>query len=69
MVDRGDTPTGVVLRGPDFPALAEAMGARGVHVEGAGEITAALASAMEHPGPTLIHITEDSRAAADMLGR
>lgn len=69
MVDRGDTPSGVVLRGPDFPALAEAMGARGVHVDGAGELTAALASAMEYPGPTLIHMTEDSRAAADMLGR
>ncbi len=67
MADRGDTPSGVALTGPDFPALARSMGARGVHVEGADELLAALIEAESHPGPTLIHITEDSRAAADML--
>ncbi len=53
---------------PDFPALATAMGAHGVHVESAEELAAALAEAVERPGPTLIHLFEDSRAAADMLG-
>ena len=68
MADRGDVPSGVVLTAPDFPALATAMGAHGVHVESAEELAAALAEAVERPGPTLIHLFEDSRAAADMLG-
>ncbi|GAA1644525.1 MULTISPECIES: thiamine pyrophosphate-binding protein [Brevibacterium] len=69
MADRGDVPTGVALRGPDFPALASALGAHGVHVDGAEALTAALTSAMERTGPTLIHLWEDSRASEDMLGR
>ncbi|WP_169252645.1 thiamine pyrophosphate-binding protein [Brevibacterium sp. 'Marine'] len=67
MDDRGDTPSGVRLTGPDFPALAQAMGARGVHVDGADALLAALTEAEAANGPTLIHITEDSRAGADML--
>lgn len=67
MEDRGDTPSGVRLAGPDFPALAQAMGARGVHVDGADALLAALTEAEAADGPTLIHITEDSRAGADML--
>ena len=67
MVDRGDTPSGVALTGPDFPGLAESMGARGVHVEGSQELSAALTDAQQHAGPTLIHLVEDSRAATDML--
>lgn len=69
MEDRGDTPSGVVLAGPDFPALAAAMGAYGVHVEGPDALTAALIESVDRSGPTLIHITEQSRAGADMLGR
>ena len=68
MEDRGDTPSGVKLTGPDFPALAQAMGARGIHVDGADALLAALTEAEAADGPTLIHITEDSRAGADMLG-
>src|SRR5699024_5506506 len=34
MADRGDAPSGVALPGPDFPALAQAMGAHGIHAEG-----------------------------------
>lgn len=67
MADRGDTPSGVALTGPDFPALAQSLGARGVHVESADELVTALTDAESQPGPTLIHITEDSRAAKDML--
>ena len=67
MEDRGDTPSGVKLTGPDFPALAQAMGARGIHVDGADALLAALSEAEAAVGPTLIHITEDSRAGADML--
>ncbi|UZD61209.1 thiamine pyrophosphate-binding protein [Brevibacterium sp. JSBI002] len=67
MEDRGDTPSGVKLTGPDFPALAQAMGARGIHVDGADALLAALSEAETAVGPTLIHITEDSRAGADML--
>ncbi|WP_227492772.1 thiamine pyrophosphate-dependent enzyme [Brevibacterium sp. CFH 10365] len=68
MEDRGDTPSGVKLTGPDFPALAQAMGARGVHVDGEDALVAALTEAEDSTGPTLIHITEESRAGADMLG-
>ncbi len=67
MADRGDEPSGVVLSGPDFPALARAMGARGVHVDGEDALLSALRQADEHAGPTLIHITERSRAGEAML--
>lgn len=67
MEDRGDTPSGVKLTGPDFPALARAMGARGVHVDGRDALLEALNEAEAGEGPTLIHMTEDSRAGADML--
>ena len=69
MEDRGDTPSGVKLTGPDFFALAQAMGARGIHVDGSQELLDALTDAESAEGPTLIHITEDSRAGADMLRR
>lgn len=69
MADRGDEPSGVVLAGPDFPALARAMGARGVHVDGEDALLAALYEADENAGPTLIHITERSRAGEAMLPR
>ncbi|MFP3397919.1 thiamine pyrophosphate-binding protein [Brevibacterium sp. H602] len=67
MSDRGDEPSGVVLTGPDFPALARAMGARGVHVDGEEALLAALYEADGHAGPTLIHIFERSRAGEAML--
>ncbi|MDN6603555.1 thiamine pyrophosphate-binding protein [Brevibacterium sp.] len=69
MADRGDTPAGVALLGPDFPALAQSMGARGLHVETQTQLHSALRQAEDFAGPTLIHMTEDSRAATDMLGR
>lgn len=69
MADRGDEPSGVVLAGPDFPALARAMGARGVHVDGEDALLAALHEADDNAGPTLIHITERSRAGEAMLPR
>lgn len=69
MVDRGDTPSGVALLGPDFPALATSLGARGLHVESQAQLLTALREAEDYEGPTLIHITEDSRAATDMLQR
>ncbi|AMT94350.1 acetolactate synthase large subunit [Brevibacterium linens] len=67
MADRGDEPSGVVLSGPDFPALAQAMGARGIHIDGQEALLSALHEADEHEGPTLIHITERSRAGEAML--
>jgi thiamine pyrophosphate-dependent acetolactate synthase large subunit-like protein len=67
MADRGDEPSGVVLDGPDFPALAQAMGARGIHVDDEGALLAALHEADDHAGPTLIHMVERSRAGEAML--
>lgn len=68
MADRGDTPAGVALLGPDFPALATSLGARGLHVDTQDQLLSALKEAEDCAGPTLIHLTENSRAAADMLG-
>ncbi|GAA1846278.1 thiamine pyrophosphate-binding protein [Brevibacterium marinum] len=69
MADRGDTPAGVALLGPDFPALARSMGARGHHIDTRAQLLSALRDAEDFAGPSLIHMTEDSRAATDMLGR
>ena len=69
MADRGDAPSGVVLTGPDFPALARAMGASGVHVDGEDALLAALHETDDQAGPTLIHITERSQAREAMLPR
>lgn len=55
MVDRGIAPQGVDLVGPDFAALARAMGARGVTVDGAADLGPAAALALRADGPTVIH--------------
>ncbi|MEO7131642.1 MAG: 5-guanidino-2-oxopentanoate decarboxylase [Dermatophilaceae bacterium] len=66
MADRDDPVHAVALGHPDFPALARALGCRGVHVETDDELTAAVKSALEADRPTLIHVTEQSRASEDM---
>src|SRR5699024_572815 len=68
MADRGDAPSGAALTRPDFPALAQAMAAHGIHAEGPDALLTALNDADGRDGPTLIHITEPSRASQDMLG-
>ncbi|MBU3671413.1 MAG: 5-guanidino-2-oxopentanoate decarboxylase [Sinobacteraceae bacterium] len=56
MAASGIAPIGVVGHNPDFVALAEAWGARGERVGNAAQLTAALRTALQHPGPTLIEV-------------
>ena len=47
---------GTVLHNPDFAAVAEAIGLRGIRVERPGEVDAAVAEAMAHDGPVLLDV-------------
>jgi thiamine pyrophosphate-dependent acetolactate synthase large subunit-like protein len=47
------------LVNPDFAAYAELCGARGIRVDDASELDAALAHAFAQPGPVLVSITCD----------
>jgi thiamine pyrophosphate-dependent acetolactate synthase large subunit-like protein len=60
MVEAGIEPVGVDLRPPDLPALAEAMGCRGVRVEHAGRLEQAISAALTRPQPTLIECQEET---------
>jgi pyruvate dehydrogenase (quinone) len=45
---------GTVLHNPDFARVAEAIGVKGIRVEEAGDVEAALAAAFAHDGPALV---------------
>lgn len=55
MVDRSIDPYAVDLARPDFAALAEAMGGRGVRAADENEIAKAALAALDADRPTLIH--------------
>ncbi len=46
--------TGTDLKNPNFAAMAEAAGVRGVRIEDPGEVEAGIATALSHKGPVLI---------------
>ena len=46
--------TGTELKNPNFAAMAEAIGIRGIRVERPGEVEAAIADALAHDGPVLV---------------
>jgi pyruvate dehydrogenase (quinone) len=48
--------TGVELKNPDFAAMAEAMGIRGIRVEDPHKLEGALRQAFEHNGPALVDV-------------
>jgi len=50
---------GVELKNPNFAALAEAVGLKGLRVEDPGEVRTALAQALESRGPVLVDIMTD----------
>lgn len=50
----GFLPFGTELDNPDFAALAQAIGIKGIRVEDPGEVDAALKEAFAHDGPVLI---------------
>ncbi|MFG1934282.1 5-guanidino-2-oxopentanoate decarboxylase [Mycobacterium sp. NPDC048908] len=52
---RGIPPIAVDLRTPDFAALAEAMGARGLRTTSTADLTDLVRGALDADGPTLIH--------------
>ena len=46
--------TGTELMNPNFSAMAEAVGVRGIRLEQAGEVDSAKAAALAHDGPVLV---------------
>ncbi len=58
MVSKGLPTTGCDIYNPDFVAIAEAFGARGVRPQSADELRSALQDALVADGPTIIEIDE-----------
>ena len=50
----GFVDTGTELVNPDFAAMAEAIGIRGLRIADPAEVEAKLAEALSHPGPVLV---------------
>ena len=48
--------TGTGLKNPDFAAMANAMGIKGIRVEQSADIEPALKQAFAHPGPVLVDV-------------
>ncbi|MEA2780926.1 MAG: hypothetical protein QOK29_2470, partial [Rhodospirillaceae bacterium] len=46
--------TGTELQNPDFAAMAEAAGIRGIRLEDPGDVKDGIAAALAHDGPVLI---------------
>jgi acetolactate synthase-1/2/3 large subunit len=55
-LDRGIPPVGVELVQPDWPALADAMGAHGRRADGVEELADAVRSAVAEGGVQLVHL-------------
>ena len=58
MIAAGIPPTGVVGHNPDFVALARAYGAHAERPRGPAELTAAIQSALQRRGPTVLEAVE-----------
>jgi pyruvate dehydrogenase (quinone) len=52
----GFVDTGCDLKNPNFAAMANAMGIKGVRVEHPSELEGALREAFAHPGPALVDV-------------
>jgi pyruvate dehydrogenase (quinone) len=46
--------TGTTLRNPNFAAMADAIGVRGIRLEDPGDVESGIAEALAHRGPVLI---------------
>ena len=46
--------TGTELQNPNFAAMAEAVGVRGIRLEDPGDVEAGMAAALAHDGPVLV---------------
>jgi pyruvate dehydrogenase (quinone) len=47
---------GCDLKNPNFAAMAQAMGIRGIRVEKPGDLEGAVREALDHPGPALVDV-------------
>jgi pyruvate dehydrogenase (quinone) len=47
---------GTELQNPNFAAMAEATGVRGIRIEDAAELRSSLREALEHPGPVVVDV-------------
>ena len=50
----GFLPTGTELENPNFAAMAEAVGIRGIRLENPGKVSDGIAAALAHEGPVLV---------------
>ena len=50
----GFLPFGTEFKNPNFAAMAEAVGVRGIRIEDSGEVEAGIAGALTHNGPVLV---------------
>jgi pyruvate dehydrogenase (quinone) len=64
MKSSGLLPMGCDLRNPDFAAMAEAMGVKGIRVEKSRDLRAALLAAFRHPGPALVDVVSPRQELA-----
>ena len=46
--------TGTTLKNPNFAAMAESIGVRGIRLENPGDVESGIAEALAHHGPVLI---------------
>jgi acetolactate synthase-1/2/3 large subunit len=65
MADRGDPIEAVRLGGVDFAAAARALGCHGLAIRSGAELAPAVEKAFAADRPTLLHVTEKSRAMQD----
>lgn len=56
MKANGYLDTGTDLQNPDFAAMAEAIGIKGIRVESSENLPGALQEALAHPGPVLVDV-------------
>jgi pyruvate dehydrogenase (quinone) len=50
----GFLPFGTEFKNPNFAAMAEAAGVRGIRIEDPGEVDSSIAAALNHNGPVLV---------------
>lgn len=55
----GQLPFATELQNPDFAAVAEALGIKGIRVEESADVDAALIEAFAHDGPALVDVVVD----------
>ena len=60
--------TGTDLKNPNFAAMAEAAGVRGIRIEDPGEVEAGIAAALAHNGPVLIDAVVAPHRTCDAAG-